>query len=73
MDPEDSSSHSQATATYPYPEPAQTFKEFMVSNSLFITFFKSLRLELVYINQYNLQVTFVYIFHEQFLSSDLCR
>ena len=37
---------------------------FKDSNSVFITFLKSLRLEMLNINQYNLQVTFVYIFHE---------
>ena len=41
---------------------------FMDSNSVFIKFLKSLSLLLVNINQYNLQVTFVYIFHEYFLS-----
>ena len=37
---------------------------FKDSNSIFITFLNFLRLELVNINQYHLQVTFVYIFHE---------
>ena len=46
---------------------------FIDSNFVFIKFLKSLRLKLVNINQYNLQVTFVYIFHEYFLSYQLCR
>jgi hypothetical protein len=40
------------------------FKTFKDSNSVLIAFLKSLRLELVRMNRYHLQVTFVYIFHE---------